>query len=355
MDFSKTLIEWYKTNKRDLPWRNTENPYEIWVSEIILQQTRIDQGLPYYLTFLAHFPSIDSLANASLDEVLKVWQGLGYYSRARNMHTAAKQIQTEFKSIFPETFSEIIKLKGVGNYTASAIASFAFKEYKPVVDGNVLRFISRYIGVYEDLSKKENLMMIEKFVSNEILNTKNPDIFNQSIMELGALVCSPQNPVCQNCPFIKKCIAFAQNKISTTPYFAKKIKKQLRFFNYIHFIILKNNTIHTLISQRIEKDIWQNLFELPLLEKTNATKNDVEQFFSLPKNVSKNLKKHSKIVHQLTHRELHITFWKCSIPFEFVPKELLLHFVVIPQKEVSKYAHPIPIVRYFEQNDENQS
>lgn len=349
MIFSTILIDWYNANKRDLPWRKTENPYEIWVSEIVLQQTRIEQGLPYYHSFLAQFPNVDALANASLDEVLKVWQGLGYYSRARNMHAAAKQIQVDYNSVFPNTFSEILKLKGVGNYTAAAIASFAFKEYKAVVDGNVIRFISRYLGVFEDVSKKANLNIIEKFVSNEILKSQQADIFNQAIMELGALVCTPQNPACSICPFNKKCIAFAQNKINDAPFFAKKTKKQVRYFHYVNFIIHKNNTLHALIGQREEKDIWLKLFEIPLYEKRNAKKEEILHHFSLSKNESKHLLKKSNIVHQLSHRELKICFWEYEISFEKLPKNLLNRYSIIPQNEIFSYAMPVPLLRYFEQ------
>jgi A/G-specific adenine glycosylase len=353
MNFSTILIDWYEINKRDLPWRNTCHPYEIWVSEIILQQTRIEQGLPYYLSFLAHFPTVDSLANANLDEVLKVWQGLGYYSRARNMHAAANQILADNNGIFPESHTEILKLKGVGKYTAAAISSFAFKESIPVVDGNVIRFISRYLGIYDDMTKRMNLNKIETFVSSEIQKTTNPDIFNQSIMEFGALLCTPQNPNCKKCPYNIYCRAFLQDKIPSTPFFPKKSKKQKRFLNYIHFIIQKENTQYTLIHRRLEKDIWQNLYELPLLELANAKKSDISNHFSLSEFATKKLRKHSQTKHLLTHRELHITIWECPITPHDIQEDIAKRYKMISQQQISKYAFPIPLVRYFEQKNEN--
>lgn len=349
MNFSSELIKWYSENKRNLPWRNTRNPYLIWVSEIIKQQTRVEQGLPYYHRFISAFPNLESLANASLDEVLRIWQGLGYYSRARNMHYAAKQILDDFNGNFPSTFIEILKLKGVGKYTASAIASFAFGEYTPVVDGNVIRVVSRYLGVYEDVSKKDNAQKIEEFVLLEIKKVKSPDLFNQAIMEFGALFCMPQNPNCENCIFKFFCQAFIDYKVSSTPLVKKIAKKQKRFLNYLFFNILNDGVLYTLVSKRVQKDIWQDLYEFPLFEKEKVCKSDVLGFFKLPESSAKNLKKHSKIIHQLSHRELHVIFWQYHISMDTISDTLFPLYEIIPQNKLSQIPFPVPIVNFLNQ------
>lgn len=347
MNFSSELFKWYSENKRNLPWRNTRNPYLIWVSEIIMQQTRVEQGLPYYHRFISAFPDLNSLANAPLDEVLRLWQGLGYYSRARNMHQAAKQVLEDFNGEFPSTFTEIIKLKGVGKYTASAIASFAFGEYTPVVDGNVIRLTSRYLGVYEDVSKKANAKKIEDFVLLEIKKVKTPDIFNQAIMEFGALFCTPQNPNCNKCVFKNNCRAFIDDKVNVTPLAKKTIIKQKRFFNYLYFNILKNKVLYTLVSKREQKDIWQDLYELPLLEQEKVKKSDIINFFQILTSSEKDIKKQTKIIHQLSHRELHISFWEYHTSIENIPETLLQSYELIPQINLSKIPFPVPIVNFI--------
>ncbi|MDD2411947.1 MAG: A/G-specific adenine glycosylase [Bacteroidales bacterium] len=354
MNFSSELLNWYAENKRDLPWRNTRNPYLIWVSEIIMQQTRVEQGLPYYQRFISSFPNLKSLANAPLDSVLHLWQGLGYYSRARNMHQAAKQILEDFNGEFPSTFAEILKLKGVGKYTASAIASFAFGEYTPVVDGNVIRVTSRYLGIYDEVSKKENVRKIEYFVLQEIQKVKTPDIFNQAIMEYGALYCTPQNPNCQNCLFNMNCRAFADDKVNSTPLVKKPAKKQKRFLNYVYFKFLNKGVPSTLVFKRVQKDIWQDLYELPLMEQENAKKIDIVDFFHLPKSSGKILKKHSKIIHQLSHRELHIVFWECDVSLNAISDTLLTLYELIPQINLSQKAFPVPIVNFINQKEETE-
>lgn len=354
MNFSSELIKWYSENKRNLPWRNTRNPYLIWVSEIIMQQTRVEQGLPYYHRFISAFPNLESLANASLDEVLRIWQGLGYYSRARNMHYAAKQILDDFNGNFPSTFIEILNLKGVGKYTASAIASFAFGEYTPVVDGNVIRVVSRYLGVYEDVSKKDNAQKIEEFVLLEIKKVKSPDLFNQAIMEFGALFCTPQNPNCKICIFKINCRAFADNKVNSTPLVKKSAKKQKRFFNYVYFDIENKGIPSTLISKRVQKDIWQDLYELPLLEQEKIKKSDIVDFFHLPKSSEKNLKKQFKIIHQLSHRELHVVFWEYHTSLDVISDTLSPLYEVIPQIKLSQKAFPVPIVSFLNRKEETE-
>nr|WP_321539525.1 A/G-specific adenine glycosylase [Flavobacterium piscinae] len=223
MTFSNRLIQWYLENKRDLPWRNTTNPYPIWLSEIILQQTRVAQGLPYYERFIETFPTVFDLANASEEQVLKLWQGLGYYSRGRNLHKTAQIIAFELNGTFPTTYTELLKLKGIGSYTAATIASFSQKEVVPVVDGNVFRILARYFDVETDISsataKKEFTAL-----ANELIDSKQPDVFNQALMEFGALQCVPKNPNCSICVFKDSCAALQKKKVDLLPIKLKKRK-----------------------------------------------------------------------------------------------------------------------------------
>lgn len=258
---SKNLQKWYLENKRELPWRDTKDPYKIWLSEIILQQTQVIQGLPYYEKFIRKYPKVETLANAPEDQLMRDWQGLGYYSRARNLHYSAKHISSKLNGDFPETYEDILKLKGVGKYTAAAIASFAFKESKAVVDGNVIRVISRLFAMDEPVDQNPGQKKIEE-LAGEIIDSKNPDLHNQAIMELGAMICTPKNPKCQICPLNNKCEALAQSRQSDFPIKTKKIKIRNRYFYYL--VILSQDKI--LMRKRGEKDIWQNLYDFPLLE-----------------------------------------------------------------------------------------
>jgi A/G-specific adenine glycosylase len=309
MIFSNLLITWYLQNKRDLPWRKTTNPYPIWLSEIILQQTRVAQGLPYFLSFTNKFPTIFDLAEAQEEEILKLWQGLGYYSRARNLHAAAKQVVNDYNGEFPSTYSEIIKLKGVGEYTASAIASFAYNEVTPVVDGNVFRVLSRYFGIESDISaakaKKEFTLL-----ASELIDKKQPALFNQAIMEFGALQCVPQNPNCDVCPFNTSCWALAHKKIAFLPFKSKKTKITPRFFNYLLIIDPEHKTI---IQKRTQKGIWHNLYELPVIEtEKNISEEAIsEMIMSQYSNLIEIVHLESEeIIHKLSHQHLHIRFWK---------------------------------------------
>ena len=235
MDFSNTLIKWYLQNKRDLPWRTTQDPYCIWLSEIILQQTRVAQGLPYFLAFTSSFPTVHDLAQASEQDVLKLWQGLGYYSRARNLHQAAQYISVELKGIFPKSYTELLGIKGVGTYTAAAIASFCYGEAVPVVDGNVFRVLARYLGVPADIAaasaKKEFAAL-----ANELMPKNQAALFNQALMEFGALQCVPKSPTCGACVFQSSCAALATKQVSSLPYKSKKTKVTVRHFNYLVLI-----------------------------------------------------------------------------------------------------------------------
>ncbi|NBW27970.1 MAG: A/G-specific adenine glycosylase [Flavobacteriaceae bacterium] len=315
MIFSNTLIHWYLKNKRDLPWRNTRNPYNIWISEIMLQQTRVAQGLPYYLDFINVFPTVFDLAKAPEEKVLKHWQGLGYYSRARNLHFTAQYIANELKGEFPNNYYELLKLKGIGEYTAAAIASFSFNEAVPVVDGNVFRVLSRYFDIETDISssiaKKEFSEM-----ALALIPKNNPATFNQAIMEFGAIQCIPKNPNCFNCIFITSCAAFQKKKVQTLPVKNKKIKISNRFFNYIVF---EDEYSNTLIQKRTQKEIWQNLYEFPLIETDTELNLDAISKLILDKynkeyhiNSISNINVKGKI-HKLSHQHLNINFWKVKV------------------------------------------
>lgn len=256
--FGEKIIDWYSIHKRDLPWRNTRNPYKIWLSEIILQQTRVEQGLPYYYNFIQTFPDVASLANASEEKVLRTWQGLGYYSRAKNLHASAKWVFFENKGNFPNTFKELKKLKGVGDYTAAAIASFAFKEVVPVVDGNVFRVLSR---VFNDNTNISSANGFQHFfaLALQLIDTNNPDIFNQAIMEFGALHCTPKNPNCGLCPLNNSCVAFQKNTLFSLPFKASKTKVKAKYLHY--FLFSFENKL--LLQKRDDSSIWKGLYEFP--------------------------------------------------------------------------------------------
>lgn len=309
MDFTNQLLNWYKKNKRNLPWRTTTNPYYIWLSEIILQQTRIEQGLPYYEAFTVKFPTLKDLATADEDAVLKLWQGLGYYSRARNLHFTAQYIYNELNGVFPKTYTEIIKLKGIGPYTAAAIASFAYKEPFAVVDGNVFRVLARFFGIYDDISLGKSRTVFQN-LANELISKKHPDLFNHAIMDFGATVCLPANPKCTLCIFNENCLAFLKNEIPKLPVKNKKTSVRNRYLNYL--ILRKDDEI--IIQQRTDKDIWQQLFELPLIE--TSADNEVDFFQQLsklyPNNTIKKITTNT-IKHKLSHQQLHINFYEIQV------------------------------------------
>jgi len=315
MNFSKSLILWYLQNKRDLPWRNTVNPYFIWLSEIMLQQTRVAQGLPYFLRFTEAFPTVFDLAKASEEEVLKLWQGLGYYSRARNLHKTAQQVAFEFNGEFPKSYNELVKLKGIGEYTAAAIASFSYNESVPVVDGNVYRVLSRYFDVETDIvsfgAKKEFTQL-----AAALLPKRQANLFNQAIMEFGALQCVPKNPNCESCVFNSSCAALQKKKVGLLPVKSKKVKVTTRHFNYLVFSDEDGNT---LIAKRTQKGIWHNLYEFPLLETETALSEKEllkllqNQQFVTNEAVNIHWYNAETTVHKLSHQHLNINFWKIDV------------------------------------------
>ena len=315
MNFSNLLIEWYLQKKRDLPWRNTTNPYPIWLSEIILQQTRVAQGMPYFYAFLESFPTVKELAIADEQQVLKLWQGLGYYSRARNLHQTAQYIANELDGVFPNSYAGLIQLKGIGEYTAAAIASFAYNEPVPVVDGNVFRVVSRYFGIESDISTGKTKKEFTALAA-ELLSKEQPALFNQAIMEFGAMHCTPKNPDCENCIFNSSCVALQKGLVGQLPFKSKKIKIRKRYFNYI---VLQDKKGNTKIQQRTDKGIWHNLYEFPLFETTQEEgfetiapliKNDTDFGDSV---VSIQEANPISLIHKLSHQHLYIKFWKVTV------------------------------------------
>ena len=341
MDFSDILSQWYAINKRDLPWRSTVNPYYIWLSEIILQQTRVDQGLPYYLKFIDAFPAVADLANADEDLVLKLWQGLGYYSRARNLQFSAKLILSEFGGNFPDNHADILKLKGVGPYTASAISSFSFGLPFAVLDGNVIRVLSRVFGIQTPFDTTAGKKQFQK-LAQELLDKKNPAEYNQAIMEFGALQCVPKSPKCNDCPIVNDCIAFNTNTVSLLPVKSKKLKVKSRF---LHFLVVnKNNEV--LIGKR-NSGIWQGLYEFPFLEfDENLNEKSVLKsplWINFFKDSVKQISSISEVyIHKLSHQKIHAKFWEIDVN-SFRSSD----FKIVKCNELQKYPVSSLIEKYL--------
>jgi len=304
-NFAKKLIEWYKINQRDLPWRKTNDPYKIWVSEIILQQTRIDQGTPYYLNFTERFPDVKKLAESTLNDLMKVCQGIGYYSRIVNMHKCAKIVVSEYNSNFPSKYDELINLPGIGDYTASAISSICSGESKMVVDGNVIRLFSRLYNLKYQQNSSMMKKTIKKIAEIEILKFKSGD-FNQALMDYGSIICSPKKYKCDKCIFSKSCKAFKLNIIDELPVKKKNITISLRFFNY--FVVIDKSS-KVKIHKRKEKDIWNNLYEFELLETNNKISFKEAESYLKEKHERLSFKKKHQLTHKLTHQVLSIDFW----------------------------------------------
>ncbi len=329
------LIEWYESNKRELPWRDINDPYKIWISEIILQQTRVNQGMDYYLRFIDRFPDIHTLADADEQEVLKYWQGLGYYSRARNLHAAAQTVVNDFGGIFPNDYHSIIQLKGIGEYTASAIISFAWNKPYPVVDGNVFRFLSRLLMIDEPIDTNKGKTLFTK-IAGELMDVSQAGIFNQAIMEFGALQCVPASPNCFTCPFSEKCFAYSESKTEAYPVKLNKVKIKNRYFHY--FYIRINDHIH--IRRRTEKDIWQNLYEFPSIETTEPLdfedlkkSENFRNLFPVSEKIRcKLILKNKK--HVLTHRVLWMDLYQVELCEE---SESLSSYLKIPFSELDNY------------------
>ena len=261
MTLADQLIDWYSKNGRDLPWRQTNNPYIIWLSEIILQQTRVEQGMPYFYKFVEAYPTVKDFAEADEEDLLRLWQGLGYYSRVRNMHKAAKAVMTEFDGVFPSTYEDVITLTGVGEYTAAAISSFSINQKKAVLDGNVFRVLARYFGIDTAINSTAGKKQFLK-IANEVISDKFPGLYNQAIMDFGATVCKPKAPECENCILRLDCVAFSKNLIASLPIKTKGKPSRNRYFNY--FIIEKDGAY--VFTKRGADDVWANMYEFPLIE-----------------------------------------------------------------------------------------
>ncbi len=347
MDFYNILIKWYLQNKRDLPWRKTVDPYQIWLSEIMLQQTRVAQGMPYFFSFTKEFPTVKDLADAPEEKILKLWQGLGYYSRARNLHKTAQYISNDLNGVFPDSYKELLKLKGVGEYTAAAIASFSYNESVPVVDGNVFRVLSRYFDIESDIAlpatKKEFAALAQ-----ELMPKDNPAIFNQAIMEFGALQCVPKSPNCSVCVFNESCAALQKGKVSKLPVKSKKVKVTNRYFNYL---ILEDVLGNTLIQKRTAKGIWHNLYEFPLLETeaisdfdlvSKKVKNEIFSDYTI---ISIEDCNESTVIHKLSHQHLHIQFWKIRVQDKIENG--------IDSQKLKTFPFPIVIYNFIEKQEIN--
>ncbi len=305
--FATELIHWYETHQRDLPWRQTNDPYKIWLSEIILQQTRVAQGLPYYHRFVEHYPTVEQLAGASEEEVLRLWQGLGYYTRARNLHACAKSIMHQWGGQFPNTYAALLQLHGVGPYTAAAIASIAFKEPVAVVDGNVYRVLARVFGLDEDIASPEGMRAFQALAQSLVLS-EAPDLYNQAIMEFGALHCTPARPQCSTCPLQHYCAAWHTKRQHQLPVKSKNIKLKKR---YLHYLVLQHEG-QLYLKQRKSADIWRGLYDFYLIEQEKLTPIDAleDALVMLVKEHQLATECLPKVYrHRLTHRQLHVCFF----------------------------------------------
>ena len=340
--FAKNLIDWYLDNKRDLPWRSTKDPYFIWLSEIILQQTRVAQGTPYYLAFTSAFGDVKSLADAPQAKVLKLWQGLGYYSRARNLHIAAKYVANELDGIFPATYKGLLELKGVGDYTASAVGSICFDLPNAVVDGNVYRVLSRIFGISTPINTTQGVKDF-KALAQQLLDTSQPGTYNQALMEFGARFCVPQNPNCEQCIFQYKCDAYKNKQVANLPVKLKKLKIKKRYFNYI---VLLSQEHQTILRQRTNKGIWQQLFEFPLVETQQVVDefelreelqfNQISALYGID---TLTLYKEKAVIHKLSHQHLYTRFWIAQTKSK-LPQGL-------PIDKIDTYAVPVLISNFI--------
>jgi A/G-specific adenine glycosylase len=345
MNFADEIVQWYTLNKRDLPWRHTTDAYVIWLSEIILQQTRVEQGTPYFNRFLEQYPNVKSFAAAGEDEILKLWQGLGYYSRGRNMLKTARQVNEEFNGEFPQRYDQLIKLKGIGEYTAAAISSFSSNEAKAVVDGNVYRVLARYFGIDEPINSTQGKKTFKK-LADDVLNQQQPGLHNQAMMEFGALLCKPKNPGCGICPVRMGCYAFINNAATHLPVKLNKLKIRERYFNY--FLIIKNDKI--LLNKRGENDIWANMYDLPMIETEKLLQPET---IILQPEALNNWGKHIVIEdispvykHILTHQRLYIRFIKIKTESVDLKPEWFFSDI----EDLKKFAFPKIIfifIKYF--------
>lgn len=339
--FSNRIIDWYQKNQRELPWRETTDPYKIWLSEIILQQTRVNQGLPYYNKFIHHYPTVYDLAKAPEDEVMRLWQGLGYYSRARNLHECAKSIVSNYNGEFPNSYKELLKLKGIGKYTGAAIASFAFEQSVPVVDGNVFRVLARFFNVSDDIAQPKTFT---KFfdIAKELIPKEKPSSFNQALMELGAMVCKPNNPNCEICPLAQDCSARIHRKQSVLPVKKKKVKVKNRFLYYL----IWQNGEKLAMRKRGPNDIWQGLFDFELIESKNSlSTEEILEMVNERHNQAEIIDISEPTKHILTHQRLEAVFIQLNTPNTNILKENGLQYYT--KKQVESLPKPRLIENYL--------
>lgn len=345
MLFSEELIAWYHHHKRDLPWRNTQDAYLIWLSEVILQQTRVAQGLPYFHAFVDNYPNVRALANASEDEVLRLWQGLGYYSRARNMLTTAKEVVEKHQGAFPTSYAQLIQLKGVGDYTASAISSFAAGEPRAVLDGNVFRVLSRYFGIDEPINTTTGKKQFAA-LAQSLIDESNPSVYNQAIMEFGALQCKPKSPDCGICVLRPGCVALQQGRVDQLPVKLKTTKVRTRYFNYL--VVIQNDKI--LMRKREKGDIWENLYDFPSIETEQlltpqelVSSPEIQQHFEVPLHIKRT---YGPVKHVLTHQKIFAQFHVLESPTKAIHKKKNWDYVLL--KELNNLAKPKLIFSFLD-------
>ena len=344
---AEILIAWYKAHGRQLPWRETRDAYRIWLSEVILQQTRVQQGMSYYLRFTERFPHVEALAAASEDEVLKLWQGLGYYSRARNLHAAARQVVAEYGGKFPTTFDELRTLRGVGDYTAAAVASMAFDQAVAVVDGNVYRVLSRLFDLDTPIDTTAGKRAFTA-LAEELIAPTEAATYNQAIMDFGAICCTPQNPQCTTCPLADRCQAHAAHTVAERPVKQGRTKVRDRYFHYLHLQCEGKTLIH----RRTEGDIWQGLYEFPLIERAEpcdfATLCTSEGFCSWLQACRFTLRAtHTMAPHILSHQRLHATFYRLEV--DSLPT--IAEMIPISESALDDYAISRLTEKYLDQCD----
>ncbi|MFN0031469.1 MAG: A/G-specific adenine glycosylase [Flavobacteriales bacterium] len=342
--YAQRLLRWYDQYKRDLPWRHVTDPYSVWLSEVILQQTRVDQGMDYYLRFLQKFPTVRHLAEADESLVLKTWQGLGYYSRARNLHETAKRVWNEQAGVFPATAAELQKLKGIGPYTAAAIASFCYDECVPVMDGNVMRVLCRLYAIEKPIDSAAGKRMLESKIL-ELIDHQHPGLFNQAMMEFGALQCKPAKPNCAGCIFKEACCAYQQGLVELLPLKASKVKVK----NLFHYYFVVRDARNIYLRKRSGKDIWKGLYDFPAVESempldAEPVCNDfMKTYFSETKAAITHVS--SEYTHPLTHRKIFATF--IAIKIDGLWKKMPAAVIAVPEQRRFEYPVPRLIEKYL--------
>ncbi len=353
-EIQEILIFWYESNKRELPWRDTPSPYYVWLSEVILQQTRVSQGLDYFNRFVERWPTLTDLATASEEEVLKLWQGLGYYSRARNLHRCARQVMEECGGKFPMELEELKKLQGIGEYTAAAIASIAFDKPYAVVDGNVYRVLARLYDIETPINSNEGVKIFDE-LADALLDRKHPGRHNQAMMEFGALHCVPKNPDCMFCPLQAHCLAFEHQTVMERPVKLQKTRVRTRYLNYL---VIKDKDQNICLRRRQDNDIWRNLYDFPCVESDKALSPEEvlanNAFLEFIPKTFQLVRVSPTFTHKLTHQTLIATFFEIKIS-DFLPTSQKNNILLVPENELGKYPIPKLIEKYLTENGERRT